>query len=56
MSNQVLRRVLELIEVKKYQSGQIIHRKGTESDIAHLVLYGEVFLFGQNEGKDAMEI
>ena len=56
MSNQVLRRVLELIEIKNYQSGELIHRKGTEADIAHLVLYGEVFLFGSSDGKDAMEI
>lgn len=45
MNNQVLRRVLELIEVRKYESGQVIATKGAESEHVHLVLHGEVFLF-----------
>ena len=37
--------MLELIEVKKVDSGEIILNKGDESECAHLILYGEVYLF-----------
>ena len=41
--------MLALIEVKKVESGDIIFNKGDESEFAHLILYGEVFLFDSDK-------
>ena len=41
--------MLELIQIKKFESGEIILNKGDQSEFAHLILYGEVYLFDSSQ-------
>ena len=50
--------MLELIQLKRCESGQIIFNKGDESESAYLVLFGEVYLNDREEAlsKDELDL
>ena len=56
LNSQQLRRVIELVEIKKCQNGEVIYEKGPcEKEYAYLVLFGEVYLYNGNlEQKPSM--
>ena len=44
VNSQMLRRVIELVEIRHLHNGEIIFKGGTTADTAYLVLFGAVYL------------
>jgi len=45
MNSSGLRRVLELVQIEEYASGEIIFNKHDDPDFAFMVLFGQVYLY-----------
>lgn len=45
INSQLLRRVIELVEIEHLAGGELIYRKGEANQTAYLVLFGQVILF-----------
>ena len=51
-----MRRVLELIQLRRCESGQIIFNKGEQSENAYILLFGEAYLYDREEAPSTDEL